>query len=312
MQSFRKFDRTTTLMLGLLVIAFLLATFDVRSAGGGVGTTMRDGVQTLFAPLQDAASSVTRPVVGFIDAISDIASLRDENEALRLENEGLQLQVQQYASLQAELDHLMEINDLEVAGNLPTVVARIESPGSSSFDLVRYIDKGSEHGISLGDAVVDEQGLVGRVDMVFDNRARVRLIVDPNVTVSVRDETTNQTGLTTGDNDGLVLRIFGAEEPVREGNVVVTAGSRFPPDIVVGTVLNTAADDAGFGLVTDIAPAVNFTRLDYVKVIVGFSPLDRESEEEEPAAEEVAEEAPEEQFPPGEESATTTTVGETP
>ena len=273
---------------------------------------MREGVQTLFAPLQDVASSVTRPVVGFLDAISDIASLRDENEALRLENEALQLQVQQYASLQAELDHLMEINGLEVAGDLPTVVARIESPGSSSFDLVRYIDKGSDDGISLGDAAVDEQGLVGRVDMVFENRARVRLIVDPNVTVSVRDETTNQTGLITGDNDGLVLRVFGAEDPVREGNVVVTAGSRFPPGIVVGTVLNTAADDAGFGLVTDVAPAVNFTRLDYVKVIVGYSPLDSEPEDEEPPVEEEPEGFPEGEAPPGETDATTTTNGDAP
>ena len=282
MQSFQRFDRSTTLMFGLIVIAFLLATFDVRSAGGGIGTTMREGAQTLFSPLQEAVSGVTRPVVGFIDAISDIASLRDENEALRLENEQLRTEVQQFSSIQAELDHLMEINDLEVAGDLPTVVARIQSPGSSSYENVRFIDKGADDGISLGDAVVDEQGLVGRVDEVFSRSARVKLIVDPNVTVNVRDEITNQSGLATGDTKGLILRVFGAEEPIREGNVVVTAGSRFPPGIAVGTVSETATDDAGFGLVTDIRPAVSFSRLDFVKVIVGYSPLDAEPEEEEP------------------------------
>lgn len=276
MQSFQRFDRTTTLMLGLLIVAFLLATFDVRSAGSGIGTTMREGAQTLFSPLQEVASAVTRPVVGFIDAISDIASLRDENEALRLENEQLSAQVQQFSSLQAELDHLMEINDLQVPGDLPTVVARIQSPGSSSFENVRFIDKGADDGISVGDAVVDEQGLVGRVDEAFHSSARVRLILDPNVTVTVRDEVTLQSGLLTGDTDRLVLRVFGADEPVREGNVVLTAGSRFPPGIVAGTVLETAADDAGFGLATFVEPAVNFSRLDFVKVIVGYSPLDLE------------------------------------
>jgi rod shape-determining protein MreC len=289
MQSFQRFDRTTSLTLLLLVIAFLLATFDVRSAGGGVGTTMREGAQTLFSPLQEAASAVTRPVVGFIDALSEIASLREENEELRLENEQLSAQIQQYAALEAELAHLMEINDLDIPGELPTVTARIESPGSSSFDKVLFINKGAGDGITAGDAVVDEQGLVGRVDLVFDNSARVKLIIDPNVTVNVRDDLTNQTGLLTGDNERLILRIFGAKDPVLENSVVVTSGSRFPPGIVVGTVTETANDEAGFDLVTYVEPAVNFTTLDFVKVIVGYSPLDAEpAVEEEPATEQPA------------------------
>jgi rod shape-determining protein MreC len=266
-------------MIALLVVAFLLATFDVRSAGDGIGTTMRDGAQTLFAPLQDGAAAVTRPVVGFIDAISDIASLREENEDLRLENEDLQAQVQQFEIIQAEVEFLRELNDLEAPGDLPTVPARIGSPGASSYDLIRWIDKGSDDGISIGDAVIDTQGLVGRVDQVFDGQARVRLIVDPNVKVSVRDKVTNQTGIVTGDNSGLILRMFEADV-VQEGDVIVTAGSRFPAGIVVGTVKETAADDAGFGLVSEVIPAVSFARLDYVKVIVGYSPLDASGAEE--------------------------------
>ncbi len=293
MQSFQRFDRSTTLLIGLLVVAFLLATFDVRTAGDGLGTTMRDGAQTLFSPLQDVASAVTRPVVGFIDALSDIASLREENENLRQENLDLQKQVDQFTSLQAEIEHLRDINDLTAPDDLPTVTAQINSPGSSTLDLVRFINKGVGDGISVGDAVIDEQGLVGRVDLVFRRSARVRLIFDPNVTISVMDEVTSQSGLLTGDNDTLILRIFSADEPVREGNVIVTAGSRFPPGIVVGTVKETAADDAGFGLDTEVIAAINPSRLDFVKVIVGYSPLDAEDqelvEEEEPAEEPPAE-----------------------
>ena len=301
MQSFQRFDRSTSLTIVLIVVAFLLATFDVRSAGAGVGTTMREGAQTLFAPLQDVASAITRPVVGFIDAVSDIASLREENDALRLENEELKTQIDEFGSLQAELDHLMEINDLDVPEDLPTVVARIASSGSSSFDHVRYIDKGSGDGISIGDAVVDERGLVGRVDLVLFDRARVRLILDPNVEVAVIDQSTSQAGIVRGDNDhDLVLRMFTADEPAREGSAIVTAGSRFPRGIRVGTITETADDDAGFGLVTRVRPAVSFSRLDFVKVIVGYSPLDAPSVEEEAAEEEAAEDAPVEEGIDGE------------
>jgi rod shape-determining protein MreC len=304
MQSFQRFDRSTSLLIALLVVAFLLATFDVRTAGGGVGTTMREGAQTLFSPLQDAASAVTRPVVGFIDALSDIASLREENEILRDENAALQEEVNQFASIQAEIDHLRDINDLKAPDDLPTVTAQINSPGSSQYDLVRYINKGSVDGISTGDAVIDEHGLVGRVDLVFRRSARVRLIFDPNVTISVMDEVTSQSGLLTGDNNRLILRVFNAEEPVREGNVIVTAGSRFPPGIVIGTVKETAADDAGFGLDTEVIAAINPARLDFVKVIVGYSPLDAETPDlvaDEEPLEEPAEEAPEDAETPGEE-----------
>ena len=290
MQSFRRFDRSTTLTIMLIIVAFLLATFDVRASGSGVGTTMRDGVQTLFSPLQDAASAVTRPVVGFIDALSDLASLREENESLRLENEQLKTQIDSIDSIEAELEHLMEINDLEVPNDLPTVTARITSAGSSSFDHVRYIDKGSDDGITLGAAVVDEQGLVGRVDLVLDDRARVRLILDPNVEVAVLDQATSQAGILRGDNDDdLVLRVFEADEPVRAGSAIVTAGSRFPAGILVGTVKQTATDNAEFQLVTRVSPAVTFSRLDFVKVIVGYSPLDAPSIEEEQAELEEAE-----------------------
>jgi len=119
------------------------------------------------------------------------------------------------------------------------------------------------------------------------------LILDPNVEVSVLDQSTSQAGLIRGDNENdLVLRVFSAEEPAREGSVVITAGSRFPPGITVGTISATASDDAGFGLVTRVEPAVNFSRLDYVKVIVGYSPLDATSVEEEAAEEEAADGEP--------------------
>ena len=58
---------------------------------------------------------------------------------------------------------------------------------------------------------------------------------------------------------------------------------------MVGTISETATDNTEFQLVTRVAPAVTFSRLDYVKVIVGYSPLDAPSIEEEQAELEEAE-----------------------
>ena len=282
---FRRFDRAGALFIGLLSVSFLLATFDVRAEGSGVGAVLREGTQSLFAPVQRLATSVTRPVVGFIDGIADIATLRDENDRLQSRVEELESLVQDAEGLQRRLEELEKINDLEPPGEVPAITARIWSNGSSDFDHVRFIDRGSKDGVVKGNPVVDENGLVGRIDIVGDTWARVRLITDPLLGVGVRDRATNETGWVSGQGARpLKLEMFSSGEAVSAGDLIVTDGSRFPPDIPVGVVLYSAESEAGFSLVTEVEPAIETSRLDFVKVLVGWSPLDAGAEDADASA----------------------------
>lgn len=273
MEPFRRFDRSTSLFIGLLIVSFLVATIDVRSQGAGIGDTLREGTQTLFGPLQDAVSIVTKPVVGFVDGISNIAGLREENDRLLDRVTELEAQVQDVVGLQNRLEELERINGLDPPGDLLAVTATIFSVGLTGFDHIRWIDRGSDDGVVPGHTVVDEDGLVGRVDFVTDTRARVRLISDPRNGVGVRNLVTNETGVVEGQGSGLLrLRMFNAQEPVEEGHLIVTEGGRFAPGIVVGSVAESATAEAGFSLITDVNAAVDFTRIDFVKVIVGWLP----------------------------------------
>ena len=68
-----------------------------------------------------------------------------------------------------------------------------------------------------------------------------------------------------------------------------TRSSRFPPGIPVGTAIVPANPQVGFSLIASVAPAVEVTRLDFVKVIVGWDPLDARfgvDDEPEPGSEE--------------------------
>ncbi len=280
LSSGRRFDRTTALFLSLLAASFIFATFDVRAQGGGAGGIMRDGAQQLFAPAQKAAALAVSPVVGFVDGISNIAGLRAENERLQAEVGRLEQQLRETAALERRVAELEAISGLEAPEELAAVTARIFAGGAGTFDQIRYIDKGKADGVLVGNAVIDEHGLVGRVDRVTENNARVRLITDPLVAVGVRVESTNETGVVTGrGSSALRLEMFQATQPVREGDVVVTDGSRFPPGIVVGFVSETADVVVGFALRTSVEPAVPLSEVDFVKVVVGWSPLDAGIEE---------------------------------
>ena len=281
MQTFRRFDRSTTLFIGLLVVSFLLATFDVRSQGEGVGNTMREGAQSLFSPLQDFAVAVTRPLVGFADGVSNIAGLRDENERLQERLIELEALVGDAEQLERRVEELERALGLDPPDDLAAVSARITALGNSAFDQVRFIDKGREAGIVKGQAVIDENGLVGRIDLVSEDTARVRLITDPQSGVGVRDVATNETGWVDGQGlDYPQLKMFNEVEPVSVGDRLFTAGGRYPPGILVGTVRTTAESEAGFALITDVIPAIELSRLDFVKVIVGWSPLDADVDDQ--------------------------------
>jgi rod shape-determining protein MreC len=274
-QSGRRPNRTTILFLSLIAVGFMVATLDVRSETNAVGDVLREGTQSVLTPFQKATDWVVSPVIGFVDGVANLAGLRDENTRLESRVRELEAQVRATDALEEQVTQLELINGLELAEQLSTVTARMYSSGATPFDNVRYIDKGANDGILVGQAVVDEDGLVGRVDLVSANDARVRLITDPLVAIGVRVQSTNETGIVSGRGDGpLRLEMFRASQPIYEGALVVTDGSRFPPGLVVGTVAETAAAEVGFVLRSIVEPAASLSKVDYVKVIVGFSPID--------------------------------------
>lgn len=271
----KRLDRATALFISLLAVGFLVATFDVRASGESATTVLRGGAQTLAEPVQGGIDFLVRPVVGFVDGISNVAGLRDQNERLEAEVQRLEQALRETAALERRVAELEAINDLAPPEGLATVTARIYSSGASTFDQVRFINKGSSDGIVEGQAVVDESGLVGRVDLVTGSSARVRLITDPLVSVGVRVQDTNQTGAVTGRGDDVLqLDVFDATQPATKGAVLVTDGSRFPPGVVVGFIREGKEAEVGFALRTTVDSAAAFSELDFVKVVVGWSPLD--------------------------------------
>ena len=270
MLSQNRFDRATALFITLLIVSFALTTMDVRASGEGVAGTMREGAQSIFSPAQKAATSVTRPIVGFFDGLANIAGLRAENEGLRANVLALEGQLDELEQLRARLQELEDLLNLTTPEGIDTVTARVIAVSPSDFDHIRRIDRGLADGITAGMAVIDERGLVGRiVEPVNQNSATIRLITDPLSSVGVVVLRTGETGWVTGQGAGpLVLKMPRAVEELLAGDLLVTGGGRFPADLSVGIVIGAAMAEAGFTLTTTIDPRVSFGRLDFVEVLI--------------------------------------------
>lgn len=267
----QRFARSTALFLSLITLSFLLMTFDVRSEGAGVVGTLRDGVRTLFDPVQSAVTAGVRPVADTVDALVNLAGLRAENDRLREQLEEANRVLAETESIRSENEVLRQLLQLELPGELLTqsVVARVQAGGSSNFDFSVMLDKGADDGIAIGQPVVNLQGLVGRIDSVTNSSATVKLLTDPDHSVAVRLAGSGLVGTAEGRGSGDLKFVSSrAEESVEEGEVVVTFANRYPAGLIVGTVARSAEVTAGSGLQTTIDPAVDFGRLDFVRVVL--------------------------------------------
>lgn len=262
-------DFATQMMIGLVIVSFLAMTFDIQTSGEGLPGTLRSGAQRLFAPLQTVAATVVDPVVDFVDGVANLAGLREENAALRetiaeLQDDLARVQVDanELASLQALLS--LQLPDATLATTYARVVA-----GGDTFDLAFTIDKGVDHGVLIGNPVVDSMGhLVGTVVDSFAQTALVAPLTDPQVAVPFVTAG-GLRGFTQGLGQGLRLTILEAEQPVLADELLLTAGSdRYPPNLPVGTVSASVLPETGTRVIrVEASPLVELDRLRFVVVV---------------------------------------------
>jgi rod shape-determining protein MreC len=262
--------RTVPTLVTLIVVGVLLMTFDIRSEGTGVVGVLRTGTQTIAAPLQKAASYAVTPVANLINSLSNVASLREENLALRRELIEAQAEINALRDLRVRVDLLEQIHGMEAAGSdIGRTVSNVIGRVGVTVDEALIIDKGTAHGIAVGQPVVDPNGyVVGSIRSVTSSSATVVPIMSTRqgLTVIVGDQ--EGTLLSQAGGDLMRLEVYSAREPVLLGEPVLTsAGSlSFPAGWQVGEVVEDAAPAVDV-LTTWVRPFANPKTLRLVVVL---------------------------------------------
>ena len=264
--------QTTIIFLivgGVLALAF----------GGYLGGASR-GLGSSLVSIQTWVATRYSAIQDFLAAPRDITAMRQRNAELEAEVSRLQGQVIDLQQKVSEAEILAALVDFSRASPESTykgaaVVGRDPSP----FLHYIIINRGSNDGILRGMPVVTNQGLIGRVDAVIADAARVQLITDPASAINIRlrnaDTDAVLIGSVTGD---LSLDMISQDATVEAGDVVLTSGlgGGYPPDLIVGQVLNIRKRDYELFQQAIIQPAVDFARLEIVLVITNFRPVDIE------------------------------------
>jgi len=263
--------------LQTIVIA-LVAIGLVALALGGYFNPVTNWFTRITVNAQTWVSSRYLAVVEFLTVPRDVASLRQRNGELEAEVARLQTQVIGLQQQVTETDILSALVDFaranpEYSYKAATVIGRDPSP------FLRYviINIGSNDGVLPGMPVDTDKGLVGRVDAVIAEAARVQLVTDAASAINVRLQASNTEGMLVGSTTGaLTMDMIPQDASIQVGDVVLTSGlgGSYPANILVGQVVSVRKLQSDLFQQAAIQPNVDYNQLQFVLVITNFKPVD--------------------------------------
>jgi len=260
----------------LFAVSLLLLLF--RSVDA-VKATATIGTQVLV-PVQRALAETGVTANRFFSAIGELDRIRAENADLRAANDRLTLENARLAEAAIAAKQGAKLDAAQRALPYKTVTAPVIARDPSGVLKTIVVGAGTDQGVRVDQIVLSEQGVVGRVSETGSNYAKVLLITDSASSVSALVQTSRASGIVRGQyGDTLVMEWILQSDPVKPGDVIVTAGlglgndlrSLYPKGLVIGTVVDVTKAEVSAYQRAVVAPAVDLRKLENVLIITDLA-----------------------------------------
>lgn len=173
----------------------------------------------------------------------------EENNQLRMDIFTLNQEVSRLQNLDSEnarLRNMLAFKDTSHHELLPTIIVY---KGFKSENVVITIDKGHKDGVNTNDVIVDKDGLVGKVISSSASTSLARMIIEPDVRVSVRINPSRVYGILKWHHGNtFTIEDIPSTIDIKPGWSVTTSGLSevYPPDIPVGVISEVLTSENGF------------------------------------------------------------------
>lgn len=269
------FFKKRILLVVSIIAVFILGIMAALEVTDNSYNAVKDLTGTVLSPVLKFFSTITTSVKNFAADISELATLRKDNEQLKEKIKELEVDqtlLETYKNENERLKALLELKDY--SSDWEMVGAKIIAMDGNSWFTTFTIDKGTSDGISKNCAVVTNMGLVGYVYDVGTTWAQVRTVIDSEFSMGVIVSRTNDRGILEGDlslgSEGLCkMTYISKDAKIVVGDYVRTSGlsGNFPPDIIVGKIKEIKTELHGLSNYAIVEPSVDFLRLSEVLVI---------------------------------------------
>jgi len=224
-----------------------------------------------ITPMLNVAVKPIDLAVGMVDSVADLWHVHEENQQLKVENDRLRQWQQVAAQLEVENRALGGLLGYHAPAATTVAVARVVADQSSFFNRSVLAALGAKDGIRKNQSVIDDRGLVGRVQEVGQKSARILLITDSASRIPVVIERSGLQALAIGTNrDFLDLDFLDDKVTIEIGDRLLTSGNGgvFPPGLLLGVVTSLEKDGP------QIKPIAVLERLVMVRVLTSGDVFD--------------------------------------
>ena len=254
-------------MLVLCGVLLTLALLLFGSTVGGQFGVVQQMIMQSLGPVQGGASKLTNSFQVFAGDYLALWSIRDDNKQLRLKIADYQQQLDQLREAYARNRYLENELAFKRVENFPALTARVVGKDPSFWFKTLIVDRGKNDGVIKGMVARTSLGVVGQVIQVSDNYAKILLTNAPSSAIDAMIQKNRVRGILKGAADkGYVLYYVLKNAEVEVGDRVVTAGvgGVFPSGIPLGTVSEVRSKRRGMFQEIEVAPVVDFGRLEMV------------------------------------------------
>jgi rod shape-determining protein MreC len=262
--------RPTLLFIVVLSLLFVLMSLSSRTRYNGETRTLFERtVMTLFSPVPKAVNWAGGSAEDMYHGYLDMRRAVNENLELRRKVASLTTENVKLRQTDSDLRRLRNLLQYSEQFNMQTSMAHTIMIDTSGRFKAVIIDRGSGDGVEVNDAIVNANGLIGRVILTTNDLAKVQLVTDNNSAIGSLIERTRRQGVVRGDGTGIVeMHDIPTLADVKPGDRILTAGidGIYPKGIPIGHVIKAEQGPNLFKNI-EVRPSVDFGTIEEVIVI---------------------------------------------
>lgn len=259
-------------------VVIAVVTFAVSLLAGSSGP-LSGALGVIATPVRSGLSSLAGWLEDRYNYAFQYEELAQENEQLKQRIAELEEQARLGADAIEENERLYDLLGLrEKRADFVFESAKITARGASNWTSTLTLNKGTGHGVAVGNCVVDQYGnLVGIVSEVSYNWCTLITVVDTELELGGLVARTDSAAILEGDfalmGEGkLKLTYLPENTQLLSGDQVLTSGMGgvYPSGLVVGTIDEVLTEPSGVGRYAIISPSAELDELRQVFIITQF------------------------------------------
>ena len=218
-------------------------------------------------PVIFVISHTAAPVKNFFSVLYRLRSITEQNSQLQQQN--IQLSQSLVLLNQAQSENAALKNELGFAQstNLQLQPCTVISSNPFGIEDSIVLNCGSGAGVAVGQAVISQGFLVGKVTSVDRNSSIVLLANSSSFSTDAKISKTGATALVHGSfSSGLILDQLSQNDQANKGDLVVTAGidQHIPKNILIGQIGDLLSSTSDLFKSTTIISPIDLKNLDFV------------------------------------------------